>query len=86
MQIDRACFVTVFNIGPTGNLHVLYPSPRSEPGPVEPGRPLRIGETVLTPPAGSERLVAVWSRLPLTVPLEQVLDRPGPAGAPRAPD
>jgi serine/threonine protein kinase len=68
-------YVTVVNIGPTGNLNRLCPPPHALPTPVEPGRPLRIGETVLSPPTGTERLVAVWSRAPLAVRLDQVLDR-----------
>jgi serine/threonine protein kinase len=85
VEVDLPGYLTVFNVGPTGPFNALYPPARSVPLPVSPGRPLRIGETVLTPPCGSERLVAVWSRESLTVPLEQVLDRasPGPTRATR---
>jgi hypothetical protein len=85
VEVDLPGYLTVFNVGPTGNFNALYPPARAVPLPVEPGRPLRVGETVLTPPCGSERLVAVWSREPLAVPLERVLDRdtPGPSRATR---
>jgi hypothetical protein len=84
VEVDRPGYVTVFNIGPTGNLNRLYPPPRAQPVLVEPGRSLRVGEPMLTPPAGSERLVAVWSRTPLTVPLEELLDSVGAPGPYRA--
>jgi serine/threonine protein kinase len=86
VEVDRPGYVTVFNVGPTGNLTRLHPPPGGRPAVAEPRRPLRIGGTVLTPPAGSERLVAVWSREPLTVRLEDVLGQvsaPGPYRATR---
>jgi hypothetical protein len=75
VEVDRPGYVTVFNVGPTGNLNRLYPPPGRRPALTTPGQPVRVGETVLTPPAGPERLVAVWSREPLTVRLEDVLGR-----------
>jgi serine/threonine protein kinase len=86
VEVDRPGYVTVFNVGPTGNLTRLHPPPGSRPAVAEPQRPLRVGETVLTSPAGTERLVAVWSREPLTVRLEDVLGEgsaPGPYRATR---
>jgi serine/threonine protein kinase len=86
VEVDRPGYVTVFNVGPTGNLARLHPRPGGSPAVAEPGHLLRIGETVLTPPAGTERLVAVWSREPLTVRLEDVLGQvnaPGPYRATR---
>jgi hypothetical protein len=65
--------------------HGLH-DPGGRPAVAEPGHLLRIGETVLTPPAGTECLVAVWSREPLTVRLEDVLGQvsaPGPSQATR---
>jgi hypothetical protein len=81
VEVDRPGYVTVFNVGPTGNLTRLHPPPGGRQAVAQPQRPLRVGETVLTPPAGTERLVAVWSREPLTVRLEDVLGEesaPGP--------
>jgi hypothetical protein len=61
---DHDGFVSVFNVGPQGNLHLL--DPEDDPGPpVRAGRPLHLLEVELTPPAGRERLCAVWSRRPL---------------------
>jgi serine/threonine protein kinase len=86
VEVDRPGYVTVFNVGPTGNLTRLHPPPGGRPAAAEPRRPQRIGETVLTLPAGRERLVAVWSREPLTVQLADVLGQvsaPGPYRATR---
>jgi hypothetical protein len=73
---DRDGFVTVFNVGPTGQLNVLHPDP-SAPGGDAPavtaGRPLHVLDVALTPPAGRERLFAVWSRQPLPLSLEELL-------------
>jgi serine/threonine protein kinase len=71
---DRPGYVTVFNIGPTGNLNLLYPDdPQTSPGPrLEPDAPLRVVDIVMTPPTGRERLFAVWSRLPLELPIEEL--------------
>ena len=56
---DRPGHVVAFNVGPTGRLNVLLP-PTFADGPLS-------AEVELTPPAGRERLVAVWTRdaLPL---------------------
>jgi len=64
---DRDGYVTVFNVGPSGNLNLLYPDepPAPQPPPVRAGRPLHVLDVELTPPAGRERLFAVWSRRPL---------------------
>ncbi len=69
VSADRAGFLTVFNVGPTGTLNLLYPDgdPQhsSPPPPIEPNRPLHIVDVEMTPPAGHERLFGVWSRHPL---------------------
>jgi serine/threonine-protein kinase len=72
---DRDGFVTVFNVGPGGDLTLLYPDAAAAPAapPLAAGRPLHILDVVLTPPAGRERLVAVWSRVPAALPLEELL-------------
>jgi hypothetical protein len=63
----------VFNVGPTGNLNLLYPAEPSTPAPVEAHRPLHILDVELTPPTGRERLFALWSRAPLPLRLEEML-------------
>jgi serine/threonine protein kinase len=66
VRADRAGYVTVFNVGPTGNLHLLCPEDVTVPPPrLEPGRPLDVLEVEVTPPPGRERLVAAWTREPL---------------------
>jgi tRNA A-37 threonylcarbamoyl transferase component Bud32 len=72
---DRTGFLTVFNVGPTGHLTLLYPDPApatEAAAPVPADRPLHVTDVALTPPAGDERLVAVWSRGPLS--LEKALE------------
>jgi hypothetical protein len=65
---DREGYVTVFNVGPTGNLNLLYPDDpqvkRTRPD-IIPGRPLHVLDIELVPPIGRERVFAVWSREPL---------------------
>jgi hypothetical protein len=64
------------NVGPTGNLNLLYPTElpaTSRPSLVDAHRPLHIVDVELTPPTGRERLVALWSRQPLPLPLPELL-------------
>lgn len=68
VQADRDGYVTVFNIGPTGNFHLLCPV--QAPGAaaaqwLRANEPLDVLEVSVTPPAGRERLAAVWTRAPL---------------------
>jgi hypothetical protein len=71
VSADRAGFLTVFNVGPTGTLNLLYPDgdPQhtSPPPLIEPNRPLHIVDVEMTPPVGRERLFGVWSRHPLAL-------------------
>jgi|GEM_PF-6490684 len=71
---DRTGYVTVFNIGPTGNLNLLYPQEflAAVPSPVEANTPLHVVDVEMTPPTGRERLFAVWSQMPLPVRLDQL--------------
>jgi hypothetical protein len=73
VEIDEPGHVTVFNVGPTGILNLLHPARSGPPRRVEPGRPLIVADTQLTPPAGRERLVALWSREPLALRLDEML-------------
>ena len=76
VSASRPGFLTVFNVGPTGNLNLLYPDggpqQASQPLPIEPNRPLHIVDVEMTPPAGRERLFAVWTRQPLALRLDQL--------------
>ncbi len=75
---DRAGHFTVFNIGPTGNLNLLFPEEEPATGglftsPLIPANySIVIRDIEMTPPAGCERLFAVWSRQPLPLPLEKL--------------
>jgi hypothetical protein len=90
VEVDQPGHVTVFNVGPTGKLNLLHPA---EVGMIPPLLPahtrLHLGEAELTPPAGRERVMAVWTRQPLPLRLEELRslidqnDVPG-AGAYRA--
>ncbi|MBI1913428.1 MAG: protein kinase [Planctomycetes bacterium] len=70
---DQPGYVTVFNVGPKGDLRLLYPLA----GPTAPvalavGHPLHVGDVRMSLPEGHERLFAVWSRQPLPSKLEQL--------------
>jgi serine/threonine protein kinase len=82
VEADRSGFVTVFNIGPTGNLNLLHPADPSTPLPLEANRPLHIPDVELAPPAGPERLFAVWSPAPLPLRPEELLRLAGRAEGP----
>jgi hypothetical protein len=75
VRASQAGFVTVFNVGPTGDLTVLYPDDAGAPGhePTTPaGQWLHVVDVDLEPPTGRERLFAVWTRGPLAVTPEQL--------------
>ena len=89
VSANRSGFLTVFNVGPTGNLNLLYPEadphPNTPPRPIDPNRPLHILDVEMTPPNGRERLFAVWSLDPLRVDqLAGVANQGGPSKAYRA--
>jgi serine/threonine-protein kinase len=73
VETDRPGYVTVFNIGPTGNLNLLYPAEPSATAAVSACRPLHVLDIELTPPAGEERLFALWTREPLPLRLDELL-------------
>jgi serine/threonine protein kinase len=72
---DRPGHVTVFNVGPTGNLNLLYPAEmpaaRNWP-PLAANTPLHIVDVELALPAGRERLFALWCREPLPLRLDEL--------------
>jgi serine/threonine-protein kinase len=68
---DRDGFITVFNVGPTGQLNLLHPEPAALAAAVRAGLPLHVLDVAMTPPAGRERLFAVWSREPLHLSPEE---------------
>jgi len=71
---DETGHVTVFNIGPTGNLNLLHPDDPAAtlPAPVQARVPLQVMDVQMTPPTGKERVFAVWSKEPLSLELDQL--------------
>jgi hypothetical protein len=76
---DHDGCLTVFNVGPAGALNLLHPETDAQAAPLRAGTPLLIGDVEMTPPAGRERLYAVWSRTPLPASQLSWLARPGVA-------
>jgi Domain of unknown function (DUF4384) len=74
VAVDRDGYATVFNVGPTGNLNLLHPDDAAAAGraQIQRGRPLHVVDVEMVPPAGRERLFAVWSRRPLLLLPEQL--------------
>lgn len=66
---DQDGYLVVLNVGPIGAVHVLYPEDAAVAARAMARQPVWIADVELVPPAGTERLYAVWSRLPL-VPQE----------------
>jgi serine/threonine-protein kinase len=69
---DQPGHMTVFNVGPSGNLHLLYPVQAGVAAPLVPARQALHVTVELTPPAGPERLFALWTRRPLPLCLEEL--------------
>lgn len=67
VSCDRPGYLLVLNVGPGGNLNLLYPERPLETGAIRPGEPLLIADVEMMPPAGRELVYAVWSRVPVTV-------------------
>ena len=74
---DRPGFLAVLNVGPGGNLRMLHPEPGRPAEPVRPGEARHLFDVELIPPAGRERLYAIWTRQSATVPQLADLVRPG---------
>lgn len=73
VEAAQSGHVTVFNIGPTGTLNLLYPDSEGQaPPPLRPQTPLHIMDVELTPPAGHERVFAVWTMTPLAMGPEEL--------------
>ncbi len=76
---DHDGYVTILNVGPTGTVNVLYPESQAQVVPLRARTPLLIADVQMTPPAGKERLFAVWSRSPLAGTQITGLIQPGVA-------
>ncbi len=82
---DRLGFLTVFNIGPVGELSVLYPDELQQAGTfaapmVRANQTVQILDVAVTLFAGRERLFAVWSREPLALSLDRLQSLVDPKG------
>lgn len=67
-EADQPGYLVMFNVGPRGNLNLLYPVAEYEDSlTVEAGRAVCVADLVLEPPAGRERILAIWSSRPLPV-------------------
>jgi hypothetical protein len=77
LSCDHDGYVTVLNVGPGGTVNLLYPESRGQLTPLRARTPLTIADVQMTPPAGKERLYAVWSRAPLAAAQITELIRPG---------
>jgi hypothetical protein len=74
---DKPGYLTVFNVGPTGNLSLLYPDESLRgtvfAAPIVPAnRTVQVLDVEMTPPAGHERLFAVWTRMPPPLRLDRL--------------
>ncbi|MGL4554540.1 MAG: DUF4384 domain-containing protein [Gemmataceae bacterium] len=65
VECDRDGYLTVFNVGPTGNLNVLWPDDLGRAAARRAGEPVAVADVEVTPPHGRERVYAVWSAVPL---------------------
>jgi hypothetical protein len=60
---DADGYLTLLNLGSSGELNVLFPNPRAEDNRIQAGRPQRL-TVKLTPPAGTDRVAVIWTRQP----------------------
>lgn len=76
---NEDAYVTVFSVGPTGQVHQLFPNPYQADNRVEAGRPTEIaggatgGRMTISGPVGAELIKVVASNKPLTVIAENLL-------------
>ena len=82
---DRPGYLTVFNVGPTGNLSLLYPDESLSgvvfAAPIVPAnQTVQVLDVEMTPPAGRERLFAVWTRTPPPLRLDRLQSLVEPTG------
>jgi hypothetical protein len=79
VECDREGYLTVLNVGPTGNLNVLWPEELGRATLRRAGEPLAVADVEVTPPHGRERVYAVWSAVPLALGHLDALTRQGGA-------
>jgi tRNA A-37 threonylcarbamoyl transferase component Bud32 len=84
VQANRRGYFTVFNVGPAGHVSLLHPTADVLPNAIQANEVLHITDVALTPPAGNERLVAVWSQEALALAQAIELTQAGPANLSRS--
>src|SRR5262249_12058006 len=82
---DRPGYLTVFNVGHTGNLSLLFPDESLRgvvfAAPIVPAnQTVQVLDVEMTPPAGRERLFAVWTRMPPPLALDRLQSLVEPTG------
>ncbi len=66
-------YFALINVGPTGNFNLLEPSDINTPWPeIAPAETIVICDLVLAPPAGQERILAIWSKTSRPVRQEEL--------------
>src|SRR5262249_34914217 len=61
VECNRTGYLTVYNVGPSGTLNLLWPHDLKRPKRQEAGAALLVADVEVTPPVGVERVYAVWS-------------------------
>jgi hypothetical protein len=69
-EADADGYLTVLNLGSAGDVGVLFPSPRAPDNRVQAGRPQRL-TVKMTPPAGTDHAVLVWTPEPTALTARQ---------------
>jgi hypothetical protein len=67
---DADGYLTVLNLGSSGQLRVLFPNPVALDNRIRPGRPHTL-TVKLTPPPGTDRAAVIWTRLPSALSLAE---------------
>jgi hypothetical protein len=60
---DQDGYLTVLNLGSSGQLTVLFPNPMVRENRIQAEKPQRL-TVKLTPPAGTDRAAVIWTREP----------------------
>jgi serine/threonine protein kinase len=63
---DADGYLTVLNLGSSGELRVVFPNPAARDNRVRAGQPHRL-TVKLTPPAGTDRAAVIWTARPSTL-------------------
>ncbi|MFC1597016.1 protein kinase [Planctomycetota bacterium] len=61
--VDADGYLTVLNLGSSGELAVVFPNPNAPDNRIRAGEPSRV-TAKMTPPAGTDRAAIIWTRQP----------------------